>query len=316
MSPVATQNVREALDRALVEGAASDPEIVVVDADYPRAGEGTEFQRRFPERFFDVRAEDPSTLATSARLAGEGRTVVARALAVLSVGRAYHTLRGSICEPRADVKLMADPGRARLDPERATSPMIDDIGIVRGLPSVSIVCPADGPETAAAARALVTLDGPAYLRVPGESLPTLTDGSFELGRSAELRAGSDLAILAIGRPVARALETAEELGRAGISARVLDFASLKPFDERALLRAARETGAILTLEDHSVVSGLGALVAAATAEEYPVPVRRMGAPDLFPEELPATSLKDPFGLDRDRCLEEAYELLQRRGKVQ
>ena len=187
---------------------------------------------------------------------------------------------------------------------------------MRGLPGMTVVVPADAPSTHSATLALAGFDGPAYLRLVRESLPTVTDGSFVLGRATEVRAGGDLTIVAVGALVARALEVGLELHRVGVEARVLDFASMKPFDEKALLKAARETGAILTMEEQSVVTGLGTIVAATTSGAHPVPVRSLGVPDVFEEGGdPATRL-DRHGLSKARAMEEAWELLRLRGKVQ
>jgi transketolase len=181
---------------------------------------------------------------------------------------------------------------------------------------MTVVCPADAPTTEAAVRALHARIGPAYLRLTAERLPRVGDGTFEIGRAAELRPGSDLTIVAIGALVARALDVAEEFHRVGVEVRVLDFASVKPFDEKALLKAARETGALLTMEEHTVLTGVGALVASTTSEEYPVPVRRIGLPDLSGEAGEPSALRERFGMSKERCVEEGYELLRLRGKVQ
>jgi transketolase len=195
---------------------------------------------------------------------------------------------------------------------------LDDLSVLRGVPRLTVVAPADAPTTATALGVLTDTPGPSYLRLPATSpIPTVTDGRFELGRAAELRSGSDLTVGAVGRLVATALEVAAELARVGIAARVLDFASVKPFDTKAVVRAARETGAILTLEEHQAATGIGSLVAALTAENYPVPVRRLGVPDLAGEP-PGTEAEelDRLGLGVSRALEEAWELLRLRGKVQ
>jgi len=181
---------------------------------------------------------------------------------------------------------------------------------------MTVIVPADAPTTRAATRAVAERNGPAYVRLTRENLPVVTDGSFQIGKAAELRSGSDLTIVAVGALLARGLQVAEELARVGISTRVLDLASVKPFDEPALLRAARDTGAILVLEEHSVLTGVGALVASTTSENYPVPVRRVGVPDVFGESGEPWALLDRFGMSKEHILEEAWELLRLRGKVQ
>ena len=180
---------------------------------------------------------------------------------------------------------------------------------------MTVIVPADAPTTKAATLALAGRPGPAYLRLAEGSVPTVTDGTFEVGRAPELRAGGDLAIVAVGAMVALALAVARELAEVGVSVRVLDFASVKPFDEPALLRAARDTGAVLVLEEHSTVTGVGVLVTATVAENYPVPVRRVGVPDLFGESGAPEELFERYGLSAERIRDEAWELLKSRGKV-
>ena len=193
--------------------------------------------------------------------------------------------------------------------------MLEDVGLMRGLPGMTVVVPADAPETAAATRFLHASEGPAYMRLSREGFPVVTDGTFRLGRFPVLRDGSDLTFLANGVMVARALDAADRLAAVGIQARVLDASSMKPLDESAILRAAKETGALVTLEEHTVLTGLGAAVAAVTAERYPVPVRRIGTPDVFGESGDPWELLDHFGLGVDRVVDVAWDLLRERGRV-
>jgi transketolase len=181
---------------------------------------------------------------------------------------------------------------------------------------MTVIVPADAPTTRTATLLVHDRPGPAYLRLTREDLPTVGEVGFEVGKARELRAGTDLTIVAVGSLVARGLAVAEELSRVGISTRVLDFASVKPFDEPALLRAARDTGAILVLEEHTVLTGVGALVASTTSENYPVPVRRVGVPDVFGESGDPWALLDRYGMSTERIRDEAWELLRARGKVQ
>jgi transketolase len=246
----------------------------------------------------------------------EGRTVFAAGPVAELVGRSYFEIRESICREARNVKLVSTDAGLPNAPTSPSSPIFEDIGLLRALPGMTVVVPGDGPTAAAATRAVAEFAGPAYVRLAPGALPTLTDGNFRVGRAAVLAEGTDLTIVAIGALLRTALDLAGELGKVGVSVRVLDFASVKPFDEKALLRAARETGAILTMEEHSVLTGVGALVASATAEEAPVPVRRVGLPDVFAETFSAGDPRDQLGLSKERCLEEAWTLLRARGKVQ
>jgi transketolase len=316
MSGTAPVGQRDRLDATLLELGRADPGLTVLDADFGRPSRETPFSRTFPDRFEDVSVSDPATARTSAHRAAEGRTVVAWGLATLIAGQGYLEIRESVCRPRARVRFLSDPVTPWPTPGGPSEPMVEDLGLLRGLPGMTVVSPADPASAASALRAVAPLDGPAYVRLVRDDAGNVTDGVVEIGRARELRPGADLTIGAIGGAVARALETSDALARVGVGARVLDLASVKPLDVKAVLRAARETGAILTLEEHSVLTGVGSLVAACTSEEYPVPVRRVGAADLFPGAGSAPDHDDPYGLALDHCLEEAYELLRARGKVQ
>lgn len=310
------ESLRDAYGTTLVELGESDPKLVVLDADLSGSTRTALFGKRFPDRFFNVGVMEPTMMTIAAGLSLGGRTVFASTFAVFAAGQAYNAVRQSIGYNRANVKIVATHGGLLVGGDGGTHQIVEDIGLMRGLPGMTVIVPADAPTTRTAVRAVAARDGPAYVRLTRENLPTVTDGTFRLGVAAELRSGSDLTIVAVGALVARALEVAEELAGVGVSVRVLDFASVKPFDEPALLKAARETGAILVLEEHSVLTGVGALVASTTSEDYPVPVRRVGVPDVFGESGEPWALLDRYGLSVERIRDEAWELLRERGKVQ
>jgi transketolase len=310
------ESLRDAYGKALVELGEKDPNLVALDADLSGSTRTVLFGQKFPDRFFNVGVMEPTMMSIAAGLALQGRTVYASTFAVFAAGQAYNFVRQSICYNRANVKIVATHGGLLVGADGGTHQIVEDIGLMRGLPGMTVVVPADAPTTRATTFAVAERDGPAYVRLTRENLPTVTDGSFRIGKAAELRSGSDLTIVAVGALVARALEVADELAKVGVSTRVLDFASVKPFDAPALLRAARDTGAILVLEEHSVLTGVGALVAATTSENYPVPVRRVGVPDVFGESGEPWALLDRYGMSHERIRDEAWELLRARGKVQ
>jgi transketolase len=314
-APDGTGRPLEAVAEELLELGTADPGLLVVEGNPARPNPTRLFQRRYPERAFDLGAMEPAMVTLAAGLALEGRAVVASSLAVALAGRSYAELRQSVCYNRANVKLLATRAGLQAGGDGGTVQIVEDVGLMRGLPGMTVVAPADAPSSRAALRAIAALDGPAYLRLPGELAPTIGGAPFRLGEARELRPGADLTLVAFGAMLPRALAVAEELHHVGVEARVLDFASIKPFDEKALVKAARETGAILTLEEHTVLTGLGGLVAATTSENYPVPVRRLGVPDLFGESGEPSELLDRYGLSVERGLEEAWELLKARGKV-
>ena len=311
-----SESLRDAYGKALVELGERDPGVVVLDADLSGSTRTVLFGQRFPDRFFNVGVMEPTMMSIASGLSLTGRTVFASTFAVFAAGQAYNFVRQSVCYNRANVKIVATHGGLLVGGDGGTHQIVEDIGLMRGLPGMVVLVPADAPSARAATFAVAERDGPAYVRLTRENLPVVTDGSLKVGRANELRAGTDLTIVAIGALLARGLEVAEELARVGVSVRVLDLASVKPFDEAALLRAARDTGAILVLEEHSVLTGIGALVASTTSENYPVPVRRLGVPDVFGESGEPWALLDHVGLSRERIAEEAWELLRLRGKVQ
>ncbi len=314
-APAPVASLREAYGDALVELGERDAEVVVFASDLAAATGTARFGQRFPTRFFNVGAMEATMMSIASGMSLDGRPVFASSFAVFAAGQAYNAVRQSICYQRANVKIVATHGGLLVGADGATHQMLEDVGLMRGLPGMTVIVPADAPSARAATFAVHDRPGPAYVRLSRADLPTVTDGSFAVGRAAELRPGADLTIVAVGALVARALEVAAELAQVGISTRVLDFASVKPFDEPALLRAARDTGAILVLEEHSVLTGVGALVAATTAENYPVPVRRVGVPDLFGESGAPWALVDRCGMSLERIRDEAWELLRLKGKA-
>jgi len=310
-----SESLRDAYGQTLVELGDRDPTLVVLDADLSGSTRTALFGKKYPDRFFNVGVMEPTMMTIASGLALGGRTVFASTFAVFAAGQAYNAVRQSVCYNRANVKIVATHGGLLVGGDGGTHQMLEDIALMRSLPGMTVIVPADGPTTRAATLAIASFEGPAYVRLTRENLPIVTDGGFTLGKAAQLRDGSDLTIVAVGAMVARALDVAEELHRSGVEARVLDFASIKPADEKALIRAARETGAILTLEEHNVLTGLGTLVASATATTYPVPVRQVGVPDLFGESGDPWKLLDHYGLSQQHALDEAWALLQLRGKV-
>lgn len=308
-------SLREAYGRALVELGERDPRTMVLDADRASATGSQSFARQFPERAINLGVADASMISIAAGLALDGRTVFVGTNAIFAAGEAYNVVRQSVCLNAANVKVVGVPAGIGSGVDGAPLAMLEDLGLMRGLPGMTVVVPADAPSARSATLAVAERLGPAYVRLSGEPRPDVTPGEIVIGRATQLRPGNDLTIVALGTLVAPALDLAEDLARIGISARVLDFASVKPFDEPALLRAARDTGAILVLEEHSVLTGVGALVASATAENYPVPVRRVGIPDVFSDAGPPDVLFDRLGLSAARLRDEAWELLKSRGKV-
>ncbi|MCI4364961.1 MAG: transketolase family protein [Thermoplasmata archaeon] len=314
--PTRSESMEESCGRTLTDLGGRDPNLFALSGDPEDVNVVRPFGKRFPDRYLDLPHQEATMMSAATGLALRGRTVYASTRAVSAAGPGYPALRSTACHFRARVKVIATHGGLGAGGVGGSHPVLEDIGLMRGLPGMMVLVPADAPSAQIALLAIHSREGPAYLRLAAGRVPNVTDGSFQVGHAPELRAGSDLTIIAVGPLVARALEAAEALARVGVSTRVLDFASVKPFDEPSLLRAARDTGALLVLEDHSVLTGVGALVASTTSENYPVPVRRVGVADLLGEFEGPASPSERYGLATERVRDEAWELLRLRGKVQ
>jgi len=291
----------------LLASADRNPALVVAEAGLPPSVASVPFANRFPSRYI-ASAGLEAVSAAAERCAAGGPVFLGAPISFLLEG-AYPSLVRSLIVSGLNVKLVGFPLD---DPQLGW--VRDDLATMRALPGVTVVFPADGPTVRSATSVLAERVGPAYLRLPAPDAPTVTAGKFTVGQAQQLRSGGDLTIVALGPTVLRALETSDELGRVGVTVRVLDAASVKPFDEAAVLRAARETGAILVVEAAPVATGVGSLVAAFTAENYPVPVRRLGYPDVGPGQGPAARAGE-LGFSLDRLRDEAWELLRLRGRI-
>lgn len=303
----ARESPATAYHAGLLVSADRHPGLVVADTGLPPSFASVSFATRFPSRH--LHPSEAEAISTVADGCATGGPVFLGAPISFVLGAAYPSLVRSLIRPGLNVKLVGFPVGGL---ERGW--VRDDLATMRALPGLTVVVPADAPTVRSATSALAERAGPAYLRLPPPDSPIVTDGRFSVGRAQELRSGGDLAIVALGPVLLRALEVADELARIGVSVRVLDAASVKPFDETAVLRAARDTGAILVVEAAPVATGVGSLVAAFTAENYPVPVRRLGYPDLWPDGDLAAGGEGPV-LYLDRVRDEAWELLRRRGRI-
>lgn len=295
---------------ALVGAAERIPSLSAVSVASAADAGPSLFARRFPARHVALGPEEAEVVGVTVERSADGGPVFVAAPVPFLVETAYLSLVRSLVLPRRNVKLVGVPLEVGREADRLGPPARDDLAAMRALPSMTIVAPADAPTVRGATVALADHDGPAYLSLPAAGAPPVTDGTFALGRAHELRAGSDLTVVALGAMLSPALEVAGELGQVGISVRVLDVASVCPFDEAALLRAARDTGAVLVAEAAPLATGVGTLVAAMTAENYPVPVRRVG---LTAGRRAAGDTSSELSLERLR--EEAWELLRLRGKA-
>ena len=295
---------------------AADAESCALEVDGSTPDPFQGLAERHPGRAFSVEPDETGPLRRAAELAANGRTVIVAGAAADLLGPAYRRLRDGLGRARLRVKILGWHEGVPVGAAEGPYALVEDIGVARGVPGLTVAVPADGPSAEAAVRAVATTDGPAYVRLTRTPLPTVTREPFRLGHAPVVRDGADLGVVAVGAMVARSLEVAGELARVGVSLRVLDLASVKPFDQGAVLRAARDTGALLVAEEHSVATGIGSLVAAVTAENYPVPVRRVGLPDVLGTPTPGGETSVGLALSIGRMTEEAWELLRVRGKVE
>ncbi len=290
---------REAYGAALVELGRQNPNVVVLDADLAKSTKTADFGKEFPQRFFDMGIAEQNVMGTAAGLAAAGKVPFASSFAVFATGRVYDQIRNSIAYPRLNVKIAATHAGITVGEDGASHQMVEDIALMRVLPNMTVIVPADAVETRAAVMAAAEMDGPVYIRLGRSGVPVLHEEStfrFEPGRAVTLREGSDVTVIACGIMVTAALEAADQLADEGISVRVLDVHTIKPLDVQAVVEAAQVTGAVVTAEEHSIIGGLGGAVAEALAENHPVPMRRVGVRDTFGESGKPAELLEKYGL--------------------
>ena len=292
------QSVRVAYGQALAEYGAVNEEVVVLDADVSASTQSHYFGSKFPNRFFNVGIAEAGMVDVAVGLALGGKVPFVNTFAFLLAFRAAEQIRTCIAYSRVNVKLAAHYAGLSDSFDGPTHQAISDVAAMRGLPEMAVVVPADATEARLAVKAAAEYPGPVYLRLNRNEVPVLFDAGhpFEIGKGVTLRQGSDVTLVATGVMVSRTLEAAEELKRLGIDARVLEMHTIKPLDVDLLLEAARETGCIVTAEEHSVVGGLGGAVAEVLAERAPVPVIRVGIQDRFAETGPYFALLDRYGM--------------------
>lgn len=289
---------REAYGRALVELGKENNEVVVLDADLSKSTKTADFAKNFPERFFEMGVAEQNMLGTAAGLAAAGKTAFCSSFAMFAVGRAFEQIRNSVAYPRLNVKIAATHAGITVGEDGGSHQTVEDIALMRSLPNMTVFVPADTAETIGAVKAAASMEGPVYIRLGRLPVPELHGDEFKFipGQAVVLRDGKDASVLATGIMVSVALEAAGILAQEGIEVRVLGIHTIKPLDKGAVEAAARETGAIVTAEEHSIIGGLGGAVTEAVCESYPVPVLRVGIQDVFGESGRPDELLEKFGL--------------------
>lgn len=295
MNKVAT---REAYGRALVELGRQNDRVVVLDADLSKSTKTEYFAQEFPHRFFNMGIAEQSLMGTAAGLALCDKIPFASTFAVFATGRAFDQVRNSIAYPKLNVKIAASHAGITVGEDGASHQSVEDIALMRVLPNMTVIVPADATETRQAVFAAAAHEGPVYIRLGRMNVPILygDDYQFKLGKAHWFKHGRDVTIIACGYMVALALEAAKNLEALGVSVGVINMSTIKPLDQEAVLVAARESRAIVTAEEHSIIGGLGSAVAEILSEELPTPLKRVGLPDTFGESGSPEELLTKYGL--------------------
>ena len=313
MSEVIKKATRESYGEALVANAEKYPNLVVLDADLAAATKTGIFKKAYPDRFYDCGIAEANMMGVAAGLAAAGMIPFASSFAMFAAGRAFEIVRNSIGYPHLNVKIGATHAGISVGEDGATHQCCEDIALMRTIPGMTVINPADDTEAKAAVAAALAYNGPCYLRFGRLAVPVINDPEtykFEIGKGVLLRDGSDITVVATGLMVNEALIAAETLAQEGISARVINIHTIKPLDKDIIIKAAQETGTIITAEEHSIIGGLGSAVAEAVCEGCPVPVRRIGVNDTFGHSGPAVDLLKQFGLSAEHIAEVVREAVK------
>ena len=307
MADVIKTATRDAYGKALVELGSKNEKVIVLDADLAKATKTIAFKKEFPERFFDTGIAECNMIGVAAGLATMGYTVFASSFAMFAAGRAFEQIRNSVGYPHLNVKIGATHAGISVGEDGASHQCCEDIALMRTIPGMTIINPADDVEARLAVLAAAETDGPVYLRFGRLATPRLFDENykFEIGKGVELKEGKDVTIIATGLMVNEALIAAENLKAEGIDARVINMATIKPIDKDIVIKAAKETGVIVTAEEHSVIGGLGSAVADVVCENYPVPVLKVGVEDKFGASGPAVEMLKIYGLTAENIAKKA-----------
>src|SRR3989338_2022995 len=289
---------RDVYGETLAQLGESYKDIVVVDADLSGSTKTGVFAKKFPERFFNMGVSEADMMGTAAGLSTCGKIPFASTFAIFASGRAWEQVRQSIAYPKLNVKIVASHGGITVGEDGASHQAIEDIALMRCIPNMTVIMPCDGIETKSVIHEIVKYNGPVYVRVARGKFPVVMpeDYKFSIGKGVVVRNGKDATIIAMGLMVSHAIEAAAMLEKEGLNIRVINMSTIKPIDRDLIIKAAKETGAIITAEEHSIIGGLGEAVAGVVAEEFPVPMKRVGIQDKFGQSGLAEELLAHYGL--------------------
>ena len=312
MADVKKVATRVSYGEALVELGNERDDFVVLDADLAAATQTGKFKAACPDRFFDVGIAESNLMGVAAGIATTGRVAFASTFAMFAAGRAFEQIRNTLGYPHNNVKIGATHGGISVGEDGASHQCCEDFALMRVVPGMVVMSPADDIEAKAMVKAAYEYEGPVYMRFGRLAVPVINDNpdyKFEMGKGIVLREGKDVTIVANGLCVAASLEAAEKLAADGIEAKVINIHTIKPLDEELIVAAAKETGKVVTVEEHSIIGGLGGAVCECLAEKAPVPVKRIGVNDRFGESGPAVALLEKYGLDGEGIYKQVKEFV-------
>ena len=297
---------RQSYGEALAELGKENENVVVFDADLSTATKTMLFAKKFPDRFFEMGIAEQDMLATAAGFSTCGKIPYVSTFAVFAAGRAYDQIRNSICYPKLNVKICATHSGITVGEDGATHQMLEDLSLMRTLPNMTVMCTSDDTQTKWAIKEISKINGHVYLRLSRMETPIIYEENqkFEIGKAVQIGEGTDATVIATGDVVAEAIKAKEELENRGINIRVLDMHTIKPIDKEQIVKCAKETKRIITIEDHNIIGGLGSSVCEVLAEEYPCKVTRMGIQDIFGKSGKAEELMEYFGITAKNIVEE------------
>lgn len=305
---------RDAYGKALVYLGGVNEDIIVLDADLSKSTKTADFLKAYPERFFNMGIAEQNLIGFSAGLAAAGKVPFASTFAVFAAGRAFEIIRNSVAYPKLNVKIAVTHAGVSVGEDGGSHQAVEDLALMRSLPNMTVLVPADAQETFQVIKAAAEYHGPVYIRMGRLAVPVLFDDSyhFEIGKANVIREGKDVTIIANGLMVAEALKAADELNGQGVEAAVVNCASLKPLDTETIIAQARKTGAVVTAEEHSIIGGLGSAVAEVLSENHPVPLVRVGIQDSFGESGRPEELLVKYGLTSQHIVKAAAKALSKK----
>lgn len=307
MNKIAT---RDAYGKALAKLGHENSNVVVLDADLSKSTKTADFKAEHEERFFNMGIAEQNLIGAAAGLAAAGKIPFASTFAMFATGRAFEVIRNSVCYPKLNVKVCATHAGITVGEDGASHQSVEDISIMRSIPNMTVIVPADGVETEQVIFEVAKYNGPVYVRLGRSAVPVIFDENykFEIGKATELKQGNDVSIIACGIMVSKAMQACDLLAQEGINARVINMSTIKPIDAKMIIKAAKETKGIVTVEEHNIVGGLGSAVAEVTSQNQPAKIKMVGVKDTFGESGQPDSLLEKYGLTVEEIVKAAKEI--------